>query len=234
MYQFWIHGVLLPVTPSSVTIKFGNQDKTFTLINEGQINILKPPGLSKISFNALLPNQQYSFGQYPEGYQPASYYMEHLEKLKNECKPFIFTLFRIDDANQRLAQATPMRVSLESCQFNEDAEKYGMDVMAQIELLQFRAFQTKTLTLKKEEKKTTATVTEKRETDSKPKEETYTVKEGDCLWSIAKKKLGDGSREKEIYSLNKDTIEAAAKKYGKASSSNGRWIYPDTVLKLPT
>jgi len=233
MYQFWIQGVLLPVTPSAVTIKFGNQNKTFTLINEGQINILKPPGLSKISFNALLPNQQYSFGQYPEGYRSASYYMEHLEKLKNECKPFIFTLFRIDDTNKQLAQSTPMRVSLEKCQFSEDAEKYGTDIMAQIELLQFRAFQTKTLTFKKEEKKTTATVTEKRETESKPKEETYTVVQGDCLWSIAKRKLGNGSREKEIYALNKDVIEAAAKKYGRSSSSNGHWIYPGTTLRLP-
>ena len=36
-----------------------------------------------------------------------------------------------------------------------------------------------------------------------------------------------------IYSLNKTAIEAAAKKYGRSSSSNGWWIYPGTVLKLP-
>lgn len=235
MYQFWMNGIPLPVTPSAVTIKFGNQNKTFTLINEGQISILKPPGLSKISFNALLPNQQYPFAWYPKGYQPASYYMEQFEKLKNSCKPFIFDLFRIDDKNQRLSQSTPMNVSLENCQFNEDAEKYGTDIMAQIELLQFRAFQTKTLTFQKktEETKKTATVTEKRETESKPKEETYTVVEGDCLWSIAQRKLGDGGREKEIYALNKDVIEAAAKKYGRSSSSNGWWIYPGTTLRLP-
>ena len=38
----------------------------------------------------------------------------------------------------------------------------------------------------------------------------------------------------EIYELNKDTIEAAAKKYGRSSSSNGWWIYPGTVLQLPS
>ena len=31
----------------------------------------------------------------------------------------------------------------------------------------------------------------------------------------------------------KAAIEAAAKKYGRSSSSNGWWIYPGTVLKLP-
>lgn len=63
MYQFCMDGVLLPVTPSSLTIKVANQNKTVTLINEGEINILKLPGLSKISFSALLPNQRYPFAQ---------------------------------------------------------------------------------------------------------------------------------------------------------------------------
>ncbi|MCU7380522.1 LysM peptidoglycan-binding domain-containing protein [Clostridiales Family XIII bacterium ASD5510] len=62
---------------------------------------------------------------------------------------------------------------------------------------------------------------------------TYTVKKGDCLWNIASKKLGKGSRWKEIYNLNKSTIEKAAKKHGRKSSSNGHWIYPGTKLKLP-
>jgi LysM repeat protein len=36
---------------------------------------------------------------------------------------------------------------------------------------------------------------------------TYTVVKGDCLWKIAKKQLGDGSRYIEIYKLNQDTIK---------------------------
>lgn len=37
-------------------------------------------------------------------------------------------------------------------------------------------------------------------------EKTYTVKKGDCLWTIAEKQLGDGFRWKEIYELNSDSI----------------------------
>lgn len=37
-------------------------------------------------------------------------------------------------------------------------------------------------------------------------EGTYEVVKGDCLWNIAKKHLGDGSRWGEIYELNKGTI----------------------------
>lgn len=47
---------------------------------------------------------------------------------------------------------------------------------------------------------------------------TYTVKSGDSLWAIAAKQLGDGSRYKEIKSLNNLTSDT---------------IHPGQVLKLP-
>ena len=59
------------------------------------------------------------------------------------------------------------------------------------------------------------------------------VKQGDNLWDIARVKLGNGARQAEIYTLNREVIEAAAKKHGRASSSNGWWIYPGTMLRLP-
>ena len=65
MYEFYMDGVRLPVTPSALTIKISNQNKTINLINEGQVNVLKTPGLSKISFSALLPNREYPFACYP-------------------------------------------------------------------------------------------------------------------------------------------------------------------------
>lgn len=51
---------------------------------------------------------------------------------------------------------------------------------------------------------------------------TYTVVSGDSLWKIAQKILGDGSRWREIYDLNKDTI-----------GSNPNLIYPGQVYNLP-
>lgn len=62
---------------------------------------------------------------------------------------------------------------------------------------------------------------------------TYPVKSGDNLWKIAQSQLGKGSRQTEIYELNKEIIEATAKKHGKSSSNKGWWIYPGTVLQLP-
>ena len=53
------------------------------------------------------------------------------------------------------------------------------------------------------------------------------------MLNIAKKFLGCGSRYPYISLLNLDTLDAAGKKHGKASSSNGYWLFAGTVLKLP-
>ena len=50
----------------------------------------------------------------------------------------------------------------------------------------------------------------------------YTVQRGDCLWDIAKKNLGDGSRWTEIYKLNSDMI-----------GSNPSLIHTGLDLKMP-
>ena len=235
MYQFYMDDMLLPVTPGAMTLKVANQNKTVTLINEGEINILKLPGLSKISFNALLPNKEYPFAQYESGFQNAHYYMDKLELLKTKCLPFQFQVIRTDDRGEMLMDSLDMQVSLESYELEENAEEYEFDVMAKIELLQYKPYGTKTIEFKNTETTTQPTVTEKRDTSTAPKTPRgYTVVSGDNLWDIARVKLRDGSRMNEIYELNKDTIEAAAKKYGRSSSSKGWWIYPGTVLQLPS
>ncbi len=62
----------------------------------------------------------------------------------------------------------------------------------------------------------------------------YTVVSGDTLWGIAIKKLGSSKKWTKIYETNIKTIEAAAKSHGKASSDHGHWIYPGTILSLPS
>ena len=70
------------------------------------------------------------------------------------------------------------------------------------------------------------------ETQSSTK--SYTVVQGDTLWSISQKFLKDGSKWEKIYNKNQEIIESMAKKYGRSSSDHGHWIYPGTKLKLPS
>lgn len=64
MYELYIDGVLFPVTPGSLDIKINNKNKTITLINEGEVNYIKSPGLSDITIpELLLPIHKYPFSQ---------------------------------------------------------------------------------------------------------------------------------------------------------------------------
>lgn len=221
-YKMYLDGVLMPITPSKVKVKINNQNETLTLINGEEINILKAAGLSDVSFDLLLPQVPYPFTN--GGAQPADYYLSLLERLKTAKEPFQWILNREKPNGSRLFY-TNLTVGMEDYQITDDAEE-GFDITVTVSLKQYRHYGTKTVTIQPAPTpatKPTATVEPpKRETSQAPKQSTYTVKSGDCLWNIAKKYLGDGSRYNEIYNLNKDKIK------------NPNLIYPNQVLTLPS
>ena len=221
-YKMYLDGVLMPITPSKVKVKINNQNETLTLINGEEINTLKAAGLSDVSFDLLLPQVPYPFTN--GGAQPADYYLSLLERLKTAKEPFQWILNREKPNGSRLFY-TNLTVGMEDYQITDDAEE-GFDITVTVSLKQYRHYGTKTVTIQPAPTpatKPTATVEPpKRETSQAPKQSTYTVKSGDCLWNIAKKYLGDGSRYNEIYNLNKDKIK------------NPNLIYAGQVLTLPS
>lgn len=223
-YAMYLDGVLMPVTPSKVKVKISNQNKTLALINGEEINILKEPGLTDVSFDLLLPQVSYPFTN--GGAQPADYYLSLFERLKTAKQPFQWILNRSMPNGRRLFY-TNLTVGMESYEIADDAGA-GFDIQVKVSLKQYRRYGTKTATIQPAAAQTptptpTATVEQpRRETSGAPQQSTYTVKSGDCLWNIAKKYLGDGSRYKEIYNLNKDKI------------TNPNLIYPGQVLTLPS
>ncbi len=221
MYEFYLGNMLLPVTPSKLTTKINNQNKTYNLIDDGEINILKSAGLTEIEFDCLLPNVHYPFAVYKDGFQTADVFLNQIEKLKTDLKPFQFIVVRNKFDGNSLFN-TNMKVSLESYTIKEDAETEGVNINVNIKLKQYREFSTKTcnITIKKQ-----ATLSNTRETTNSPEPKNqnqyYTVVKGDCLWSIAKKFYGDGSKYGMIYNANKDKIK------------NPNLIYPGQVLLIP-
>lgn len=221
-YTMYLGGVLMPITPSKVKVKINNQNETLTLINGEEINILKEPGLTDVSFDLLLPQVSYPFTN--GGAQSADYYLSLFERLKTSKQPFQFILNRSMPTGRRLFY-TNLTVGMEDYQITDDAEE-GFDITVTVSLKQYRHYGTKTVTIRPAPtpaETPTATVEQpQRETSQAPQQATYTVKSGDCLWNIAKKYLGDGSRYNEIYELNKDKI------------TNPNLIYPNQVLTLPS
>lgn len=215
-YTFYLDNVQLPVTPSKLEIKIKNKNKDLTLINDGEINVLKMAGLSEISFDAIIPQVKYPFAT---GNRSAASYLDKLEQLKTSQKPFRFIVSRFNPSGKMLFSSN-MKVSLEEYTITEDA-KEGLDLKIAIKLKQYKDYGTKVVKIAVKQAAPTASVKEERPAESAPQKKTHTVVSGDCLWNIAKKYLGNGSRYTEIYNLNKDKIK------------NPNLIYPGQVLTLP-
>lgn len=216
MYHVYLDKMLCPIAPSSLELKISNQNDTVQLINEGEVNLLKKAGLTEISFELLLPNQKYPFAIYKDGYKSAKYFLDYIEKLKTSQKPFQFIVTRTFP-NGKMIFDTNMKVSLEEYSIKEDKED-GFDVIVEIELKQYRDYGTKICNVSFT--KTKATIINNR-ASNKEVAKTYTVKKGDCLWAVAKKLYGKGSRYTDIYNANKDKI------------TNPNLIYPGRVLTIP-
>jgi LysM repeat protein len=211
--------VLLPIAPEKFTLKVNNANKTMTLINEAEVNVLKEAKLTELEFDALIPAVQYSFAKYDGGFKSPAHFTNHFEKLKVSKEPFQFIITR-KMPDGKLLFDTNMTVSLESYTIKEDA-KQGFDLVVSFKLKQYRPFGTKIVKVSNK----TASVSSTRPTTNSPapkQETTYTVKKGDCLWNIAKKFYGNGSKYTKIYEANKDKIR------------NPNLIYPNQVLVIPS
>ena len=230
-----------PITPPELTIKVGSNNKTVTLINEGDINILKSPSLIEVDFEARFPMRKYPYAREFQNFQ---IYYDKFKDLKENKKSFRFIVARTTPNGSRTWD-TNLLMALEELDFKESVDE-GDDVIISFKLKQFKEYGVKTIKLPppKQSQTTTTTSTPKPATtstsnQSRPNEnksnksQQYTIKSGDTLWGIAKKFYGNGAKWKKIYDANKTVIENTAKKRGKKSSSNGHWIFPGTKLTIP-
>lgn len=142
--------VLLPVPPEKLTIKVKGGNKTYVMMNGGQVNALKSPELMEISFDMFLPNHVYPFAVYFGDFQPSEYYLEKLRQLKEKKKVFQFIVSRVQGST--LLFDTNIKCTLEDYTIVEDAEKYGTDVMVSVSLKQYRDYGVKKCRVKTKKK----------------------------------------------------------------------------------
>lgn len=222
-YDFYLDKCLLPVAPSKLSIKINNANETVTMMNDGEINILKKAGLTDIEFECSIPQVQYPYAVYKSGFQGAEYFLGYFESLKTGNRPFQFIVCRRKPAGSRLFD-TNIKVSMEDYKITEDA-KNGFDLTVKINLKQWKDYGTKTVSISSGEGKLQASVEPQRETSASPAPvaaQNYTVAKGDCLWNIAKKFYGNGSKYTVIYDANQSVI-----------GGNPNRIYPGQVLTIP-
>lgn len=191
----------LPVPPAKMQLRINNKNKTLNLINDGEVNILKTPGLTEVSFEVLLPNSQYPFSSYFEGFQKAEYFLNSFKQLKTTFAPFQFIVCRLSPHYEFLFD-TNLTVALEDYEILEDANN-GLDVMTSVKLKQYKPYATKVVNVKENaDGSRVANVEQSRQT-SREIPKIHKVIAGQTLLEICKKYLGDTSRLQEIAKLNK-------------------------------
>lgn len=221
MYDFYLDRIQFPVTPSKLQIEYSGNNKTYNLINEGEINVLKNPKLTTVQFDALFPSQEYAFAKYKEGYKSADYYLQLLDGYVQNKIPTQFIVSR-ELPNGKVLFETNMTVSVESYTIKEDAASNGLDVICSIKLKKYVPYGTKTYVV--QEKKVLGVSTNRSDANAPNaagKASEYTVSSGDSLWKIAKQVYGDGSQWKKIADANKDTLK------------NPNLIYPNQKIIIP-
>ena len=214
-YNFFIAGTHLPVTPGSFNISIPSRNETVTLINDGDINILKKKGLKEFSFEVYLPYVKYPFASYTSGYEnadgtvsdiiPPLQYLQLFEKLKNDRLPFQLDIYReLPSRKGGNTWCTNETVSLEDYEVTEDAEN-GCDVVVSINLKQYVHHSTQRVVLSADG----ITYQTIRSTDKKVNR-IVRAREGDTLSSLILREFGVCTAElmDRIWRLNSDVFAA--------------------------
>lgn len=200
----------IPVNPESIEIKESGQGKTYDIAGLGEINVIKAPALTEISFESIFPAQD----NYPfivnNKYVSKSFrtdtgllvhpYVNYLKKWMETKRPirFVFTGSTFD---------INLPVSIEQFEWKEVAGSLG-DIEYKLGLKKYVFYAAKKALIvqsSETEKQTVMQTQEPPRPVEKETPKTYTLVSGDSLWKVAKKVLGDGSRWKEIQILNNIT-----------------------------
>lgn len=220
-YEVYIDDMLLPLPPEKIPVKYSGQNKTVNLISGEQINLVKAFGLAEIGIDVIIPQMDYPCAVWDGSIDSAEDFLERLKELKDGKRPFEFTVIRQGMGGDSLFD-TSLDVTLEDYKVTDDVSE-GLDLLVSLTMKEYKSYGTKIMNFTiVEDKQEIESVQSEAERQGEPEPvKSYTVVKGDCLWTIAKKQLGNGSRWPEIHNLNQDKIK------------NPNLIYPGQVLTMP-
>lgn len=203
--------IRIPWLPEKIEYRLGDTAfVSYDIMNKGEVAVPTGTGLAKVSWDSDFPGVNRTDRSMMRGeWKEPAYYHNIL--------------------TDWMEKGTPLNLIVTGYPINKDVylEEYRAtaaggfgDLSYQLSFLEYRELQLGTGG-GKETKRAAAAVT------------SYVIRKGDTLWAIARRFLGAGSKWQAIYNANREIIEATAKKYGKASSDHGWWIYPGCKIRIP-
>lgn len=201
--------IQFPVLPEKFDVNFGNKNTSVDISGLGEIVIIQDRPAIEVSWDSFFPAARFPGLQVDKLTEP-DLLLKTLCEWKASDKPCHIILTGTD---------VNFYAAIQTIQPYERGGDPGT-VWYKIKLKEYREVKVRQVAVNIETKVATVPKQETR-VDNRVQEQTYTVKSGDCLWNIAKKLLGSGSRYTEIYNLNKDKIK------------NPNLIYPGQVLRIP-
>ena len=196
--------LVLPVTPSSYEWPHEAAIETVTVDQLGDLNFFGGKKMGSTTLHdCLLPAQAYPFLSPGAGTNPWLY-LEQLERWVDKG-----TVVRW------LVSGTPVNaaVLLEGVTYRE--QDGTNDLYITISMRQWQRLETPVL-----EASGGQAATERDSQTGAAAEKSYTVRAGDCLWSIAEKYYGSGAQYKRLAAANPEI-------------ANPNLIYPGQVLTIP-
>ena len=199
-YEFWLtfnaekEKLRLPVPPEKLGVSIGTKDSSISIVGLGEVLIAKERPLITTSISSIFPSKAYPGLNRSLIIDPDKA-VAMIKRWRESLKPvhFIVTGAKIDF----YARINKFKHELKG----EDAGTIYYD----LELKEWRDTSVRTVTVSN----TTATVPQTNtRANNSTTPRTYTVKTGDCLWTIAVKMYGDGTKYLKIYNANKDKIGA--------------------------
>lgn len=218
-YMFYIGKMLLPVTPSKLNVSYENANRTLTLIDEGQVNILKKPNLTNVEFTCEIPQVNHQYCLYNSGFINAQIFLKYFENLKQSKKPFQFIVVRMLPNLVPLFSSN-MKVTLEDWKIIEDANE-GFDLKVQISLKQYRHYGTKIVKIKGDK----ATKTENRSAENSPmptSPQSVNIGVDDNAYLLSKKYYGNGEMYTKILDANPSINSAISPGVGSITIPAGK------------
>lgn len=232
-YEMWLNydndskTFQFPVLPESIKVEMAGKDITFNIDQIGEIFHKSKRNALKISFSSFFPSE---YGRWCQ-------VTESRFKLPAESHKWITQIMDAENPAHFVLTGGPMPINCYVLVTNYTPEEVGGDpgtIQYSIKMKEYRSTSIRTIRNSKADssKKVVKTETNKR-VSNKEKSKTYTIKNGDNLWNIAKKYYGDPSKYTKILSANRETLDKVARKYGNSSCNNGNLIFAGTVIKIP-